>query len=190
MRSTFSRRFWQGLEALLIFSFASLLVWSASALDLLLPLVQAEYQLRFRLRGEYPWSDQVVLIAIDDASLDRLGAFPWRRQHYTDLLQQLQAAPPRVIVFDLLFSDHSPDDAGFAEAIAAHPAIILASAWNRNGQPLTPNSTLAAAALASGHILQQHHGGYIHSVEPMLGGKPALAVAAAEALSLTQQTVQ
>ncbi|MGB3200803.1 MAG: EAL domain-containing protein, partial [Nodosilinea sp.] len=152
--------------------------------------VQAEYQLRFRLRGEHPWSDQVVLITIDDASLDRLGAFPWRRQRYADLLQQLQAAPPRVIVFDLLFSDHSPDDAGFAEAIAAHPAIILASAWNRNGQPLEPTSTLAGAALASGHILQQHQGGYIHSVEPMLGGKPALAVAAAEALSLTQQTVQ
>ena len=189
MRFTFSSAFWRGLESLLTLGFAGLLVLSASELGLLLPLVQAEYRLRFRLRGERPWSDQVVLIAIDAASLDTLGAFPWPRRRYADLLQRLQAAPPQVIVFDLLFSDSSPDDALFAEAIAAYPAVILASAWERNGQPLGPNSTLAEAALASGHILQQHQGGYIHSVEPLMGGQPALAIATAEALSLTQQAV-
>lgn len=189
MRSTFSSWFWRGLESLLTVSFAGLVVLSASELGLLLPLVQAEYQLRFRLRGQRSWSDQVVLIAIDDPSLDTLGAFPWPRRRYAELLQQLQVAPPGVIVFDLLFSDSSPDDAVFAEAIAAYPAVILASAWSRDGQPLGPTSTLATAALASGHISQQYQDGYIHSVEPLLGGQPALAVATAEALSLTQQAV-
>jgi diguanylate cyclase (GGDEF)-like protein len=131
----------------------------------------------------------VVLIAIDEASLDALGAFPWSRRRYAELLQQLQTAPPQVVVFDLLFSDSSPDDGMFAEAIAAYPAVILASAWNRDGQPLGPTPTLATAALASGHILQPRQGGYIHSVEPLVGGQPALAVATAEALSLTQQVV-
>ncbi|PSR18022.1 hypothetical protein C8255_09505, partial [filamentous cyanobacterium CCP3] len=189
MRFTFSSHFWRGLESLLTLGFAGLVVLSASELGLLLPLVQAEYQLRFRLRGQQSWSDQVVLIAIDAPSLDALGAFPWPRRRYAELLQQLQAAPPRVLVFDLLFSDSSPDDEVFAEAITAYPAVILASAWNRDGQPLRPNSTLAEVALASGHILQQHQGGYIHSVDPLVGGQPALAIATAEALSLTQQTV-
>ncbi|WP_017299850.1 EAL domain-containing protein [Nodosilinea nodulosa] len=189
MRFTFSSLFRRGLEPLLLLGIAGLLVMSASELGLLLPLVQAEYQLRFRLRGPRPWANQLVLIAVDDPSLDTLGAFPWPRRRYAELLQRLQDAPPRVVVFDLLFSDPSPDDGLFAEAIAAHPAVVLASAWDRNGQPLRPTPPLAAAALASGHILQHHQGGYIHSVEPMMGGQPALAVATAEALSLTQQAM-
>ncbi|MFQ4135267.1 EAL domain-containing protein [Nodosilinea sp. PGN35] len=189
MRSTFSNRVGQGLESLLTLGAASLLVVSLSKLGLLMPLVQAEYGLRFRLRGQRPWADQVVLIAIDEPSLAELGAFPWPRRRYAELMQHLQAAPPQVIVFDLLFSEPSPDDDEFAEAIAAHPAVLLASAWDRSGQPLGPTPTLAAASLASGHILQRHQGGYIHSVEPRVGRQPALAIAAAEALSLTQQAV-
>ncbi len=189
MRFTFSNRFRRGVESLLTLTTASLLVVSLSELGLLMPLVQAEYGLRFRLRGQRPWSDQVVLIAIDEPSLNALGAFPWPRRRYAELMQGLQAVPPRVVVFDLLFSEPSPDDAVFAEAIAAHSAVILASAWDRYGQPLGATPTLAEAALATGHILQRRQGGYIHSVEPMVGRQPALAVATAEALSLTQQVV-
>ncbi|OKH45186.1 hypothetical protein NIES30_20635 [Phormidium tenue NIES-30] len=170
-------------------SAAGLLVVSLSELGLLMPLVQAEYGLRFRLRGQRPWADQVVLIAIDEPSLDALGAFPWPRRRYAELMQGLRSASPQVVVFDLLFGDPSPDDGVFAEAIAAHPAVILASARERDGRPLEPTPRLAEAALATGHILQRHQGGYIHSVEPMVGSQPALAVVTAEALSLTQQVV-
>ncbi|PZV08416.1 MAG: hypothetical protein DCF32_04890 [Leptolyngbya sp.] len=189
MRFTFSNRVQRGLESLLTLATASLLVVSLSELGLLMPLVQAEYGLRFRLRGQQPWADQVVLIAIDEPSLDELGAFPWPRRRYAELMQGLQAAPTQVVVFDLLFGEPSPDDAVFAEAIAAHPAVILASAWDRDGRPLGPTPTLAEAALATGHIWQRHQGGYIHSVEPIVSRQPALAIATAEALSLTQQAI-
>ncbi|HSM81983.1 MAG TPA: EAL domain-containing protein, partial [Nodosilinea sp.] len=189
MRSTFSSRVRRGLDLLLPVGVASVLVAGLSQLGLLQPLAQAEYGLRFRLRGERPWADQVVLIAIDERSVQALGAFPWPRRRYAELLQELQSEPPRAIVFDLLFSDRSPDDGQLAAAIAAHPVVILASAWDRQGRPLEPNATLAQAALASGHIAQRHQGGHIHSVEPMVGGQPALAVVTAEALGLTQQRV-
>ncbi len=189
MRFTFSNPSRRGVESLLSLSLASLMVASLSELGLLMPLVQAEYGLRFRLRGQRPWANQVVLIAIDEPSLAALGAFPWPRRRYAELMQGLQAAPPQVVVFDLLFSEPSPDDGVFAEAIAAHPAVLLASAWDRDGQPLWPTPTLGEAALASGHILQRRQDGYIHSVDPMMGRQPALAIATAEALSLTQQAV-
>ncbi|MBD1915491.1 MULTISPECIES: EAL domain-containing protein [Cyanophyceae] len=189
MRFTFSNQLRRGIESLLTLATASLLVVSLSELGLLMPLVQAEYGLRFRLRGQRPWADQVVLIAIDEPSLDALGAFPWPRRRYAELMQGLQAASPQAVVFDLLFVEPSPDDAVFVEAIAAHPAVILASAWDRDGQPLGPTPTLAKAALTTGHILQRYQGGYIHSVEPMVSRQPALAIATAEALSLTQQAV-
>ena len=189
MRFIFSSLLRCGLNALWPLGMASLLVVSLGELGLLLPLVQAEYGLRFRLRGQHPWDSQVVLIAIDDPSLQALGAFPWPRQRYAELLGQLQALPPQAIVFDLLFSDPSPDDGLLAAAIADSPAVILASAWDRDGQPLEPAPTLAAAALASGHILQPHQGGYIQSIDPLIGTQPALAIVTAEALGLSQQAV-
>ncbi|WOD38184.1 EAL domain-containing protein [Nodosilinea sp. E11] len=189
MRFTFSNWFHQRLVWLLPLGLAGLFVLTVSELGLLAPLVQAESKLRFRLRGPRPWADQVVLIAIDEPSLAALGAFPLPRRHYAELLRRLQAAPPRVIVFDLIFSDISTDDGLLSEAIAAHPAVLLASAWDRQGTPLGPTPTLATAALASGHILQQHQGGYLHSVKPIVGAEPALAVVTAEALRLTQQSV-
>jgi CHASE2 domain-containing sensor protein len=126
MRSIFSSRWRPSLSTLFPLGAAGLLVIGLGQLGLLLPLVQAEYGLRFRLRGQQPWSEEVILIAIDDPSLAALGAFPWRRQHYADLLEQMQGYPS-VVVFDLLFSDPSPDDGEFARAIAAHPASFWPS---------------------------------------------------------------
>jgi diguanylate cyclase (GGDEF)-like protein len=189
MRSTFFSLFRRGLDALLPLGVAGLLVVSLGKLGLLLPLTQAEQGLRFRLRGQRSWDDQVVVIAIDDLSLAALGAFPWPRRHYAELLQQLDTAPPQVVVFDLIFTDGDPDDTILAAAIAAHPAVILASSWDRQGHPLRPTPTLAASALASGHILHQYQGGYPYSIDPMVGGQPALAIVTAEALSLTQQVM-
>jgi len=37
----------------------------------------AAYTSLFQLRGEQPWDDRIVLVAIDDASLRQLGRFPW-----------------------------------------------------------------------------------------------------------------
>lgn len=65
--------------------------------------------------------DKIVLIAIDDASLGRYGATPaeWSRQAFADLLNQLSPANPRVIAFDLLFSEPKAEDEAFAAAISA-----------------------------------------------------------------------
>ncbi|MBE9136215.1 EAL domain-containing protein [Nodosilinea sp. LEGE 07088] len=189
MKFTSSNPLRRGLDLLLPLSIASLLVVSLGKLGLLSPLVQAEQELRFRLRGQRSWADQVTVIAIDDPSLVALGSFPWPRRRYAELLQQLETAPPQVIVFDLLFTDVSPDDNALAAAIAAHSAVILASSWDRQGNPLSPTPTLATVALASGHIWQPRQGGFPYSIEPMVGSQPALAIAAAEALSLTQQAV-
>jgi len=168
---------------------AGLVTWALATTGLLTPLVQADYRLRFRLRGQRPWAESVVVIAIDDPSLADLGAFPWPRRYYARLLQMLEDASPQAIVLNLVMSDPSEDDRVLADAIAAHQAVILATAWDRQGRPLQPQPQLAEKALASGHIHQQFQGGYLHSVLPVMQGYPALAVATAEALSLTQQAV-
>ncbi len=104
---------------------AGLVTWALATTGLLTPLVQADYRLRFRLRGQRPWAESVVVIAIDDPSLADLGAFPWPRRYYARLLQMLEDASPQAIVLNLVMSDPSEDDRVLADAIAAHQAVML-----------------------------------------------------------------
>jgi len=155
------------------------------------PLTHLEYRLRFQLRGPMAWDDRITLIAIDEASLAELGAFPWPRTRYAELLKRLQAAPPSVISFDLLFTDSAPGDAELAAAMAQHQAIILASAWDHQGQPLDPVTPLARAAMGRGHIYQPREAdGLARTVLPQLQGQPALGIATANALALREQVLQ
>jgi adenylate cyclase len=77
----------------------------------------------FLYQGRTP-SGQVVLIAIDDASLQALGPWPWQRSVHTAFLQALAALQPRVIAFDLLFTQPSPDDAALSAAIKSAGNVI------------------------------------------------------------------
>lgn len=175
-----------------------LLPGSLSALGLLLllklgfltPLEHLSYQALFQMRGQQPWNSELVLIKIDDASLAQLGRFPWPRQRYVDLLQRLALAEPNLVVFDLLFSEPSPDDASLGAAMAQQGRVILAQAWDSTGAPLQPVPPLAQNAMGIGHIVtQQDSDGIVRQVTPQLNGVPMLAVVVAQARSLTQAEV-
>ncbi|MGJ3239226.1 MAG: CHASE2 domain-containing protein, partial [Anaerolineae bacterium] len=85
-------------------------------------------------------TDQIVIIALDDASLDRYGSTPseWSRTVYVDMIDQLIDANPRVLAFDLLFSEEKTEDEQFAEALNqlrqndARTRIVLATAGLTN----------------------------------------------------------
>ncbi len=73
---------------------------------------------------------KIVVVTIDDASLEALGRFPWDRAVYAPFLANLNQERniPKAIAFDIVFSEQSdnPDsDMAFAEALAAYPNVIL-----------------------------------------------------------------
>ena len=70
---------------------------------------QASLDWRFRLRGEQAADPRIQLVQIDDASLQAVGEWPWRRSVYAELLQLLAEARPRGVFFDILFTEQSPD---------------------------------------------------------------------------------
>ena len=82
---------------------------------------------------------QIAIIAIDSKSLDEIGPLPWPRAIYSALLDRLQAAPPRVIAFDLMFPQPTSDDNTFAKTITRSGNVLLAV----NGVPAAayPNQT-------------------------------------------------
>jgi adenylate cyclase len=89
--------------------------------------------LRFNYRGvkqNYADSSDIVIVAIDEASLDRAPAkWPWPRSYYAKIVRNLKKAGAKVIAFDINFD--SPDlnpnnDRDFQKAIEEAGNVILA----------------------------------------------------------------
>jgi ribonuclease BN (tRNA processing enzyme) len=64
-------------------------------------------------------SDNIVIAAIDDASLQEYGKWSnWPRSLHAQAIENLSNAKAMVIGFDVLFSDESPDDPKLAQGTA------------------------------------------------------------------------
>ncbi|MBF2027638.1 MAG: CHASE2 domain-containing protein [Oscillatoriales cyanobacterium C42_A2020_001] len=138
--------------------------------------------------GELPWDNRLVVVAIDDASIKRLGRFPWSRQQYVKLFDILSKADASVVVVDLVWSESSPADAQLAEAMLQQGRVVLAEAWDTTGFPLLPVPLLADAAIATGHVLKREESdGIVRRIDPQIQKQPSLAIAAAQAYGLVQQ---
>ncbi|WP_213982698.1 CHASE2 domain-containing protein, partial [Sphingomonas sp. dw_22] len=103
-----------------------------------------------------PARDDIIVVAIDDESVHRIGGFPWPRSVHARLLDRLQAAGPRAILYDVLFVDPSPQDGALARAAAAARPIVplYMEVPGRDGEAVTvvePVAPLRAAGGLVGH---------------------------------------
>jgi diguanylate cyclase (GGDEF)-like protein/PAS domain S-box-containing protein len=83
--------------------------------------------LRFN-RDRRQATGDIVVVAIDAPSIDKIGVWPWPRRLHADLLRQLERAGARDIAFDIDFSSPSDpaSDREFARALAnAGGSVIL-----------------------------------------------------------------
>ena len=74
-------------------------------------------------------SPDVVIVAIDDKSLEAIGRWPWRRAIHAAVLDRIAAAKPRAVGLDLIVVDRDPvesgDDALLGEAMARWVMVWL-----------------------------------------------------------------
>lgn len=101
----------------------------------------------YAARGERVAPAEVVIIAIDETSAQKLGvaARPrdWPRAMHGELVTALAHAGARLIVFDLTFDAPSPqpeDDARFADAIAAAGNVLVTHSLSRETRALAGSS--------------------------------------------------
>jgi len=106
----------------------------------------------FILRGAREPSQDIIIIGIDDASLAQLGSWPFSRKYHAQLLTILDKA--RVIGFDLLFTEPTPEDDIFSEAIAQAPPVVFAAVRNADHQLLGPGPSIHGG-FGAGHIAIQ-----------------------------------
>lgn len=72
--------------------------------------------------------DDVVIVGIDDKSLQEIGAWPWDRSVFADLTKTLASYGVRVAAFDVLFFEPRHGDEAFRKALnEADMVSILAS---------------------------------------------------------------
>ncbi|MFT3904794.1 MAG: CHASE2 domain-containing protein [Steroidobacteraceae bacterium] len=107
-----------------------------------------------------PAPADVVIIAIDDASVAALGRWPWPRTLHAQLLDRLRAAGTCAVAFDVLFTEpdaQSPQgDTTFAQAMQRGPPTVLPLLVEMpvGDRPLLerlPISEIASAAAGIGH---------------------------------------
>ncbi len=83
------------------------------------------YDLRFRFRPLQPVSPDIVIINIDDDTLNRLGQWPLPRDYHASLVDVFNELGVQSIVFDILFSESSEYDGLFAESIKKAHNVYL-----------------------------------------------------------------
>lgn len=78
--------------------------------------------------GQRPPMDDIVIVAIDNPSLQALGRWPWPRTLHADLLNTLAQAKPKAIAYDVLFVEPDADpkaDVALAGAMKAAAPVFL-----------------------------------------------------------------
>lgn len=77
----------------------------------------------------HPARDDIVIVAIDDASITAIGRWPWRRAVLGQLVERIAAGGPRVIGVDVILSErdtrYPQDDALLARSLAQAGNVVL-----------------------------------------------------------------
>jgi signal transduction histidine kinase len=93
---------------------------------LLRPLDDGLAQVRFALL-ERPASDTLTVVEIDPASLRAAGTWPWGRERFARVIDNLSAAGADVVALDVDFSARSTEaaDQAFGEAVRRRPGQVV-----------------------------------------------------------------
>ena len=143
------RRDWLLLAAGLL----ALVFWLSSPAQL--PRANGVLQDAAAWLHQQPASGDIVIVAIDDASIATIGRWPWRRALHAQLLDQISRGQPRAIGMDIVFSeedlDYPSDDVLLARAIAGSARVVLPISRSAMGQAAYPLPRFAQAAATLGH---------------------------------------
>ena len=87
-------------------------------------------------------SDNVVIANIDDAALKKYGQYPFPRDVYGQIIQELYQKGAGLVVFNGIFPepDRFGKDAAFAQTLRTYPVVIATAPDDKPGS--TPTATL------------------------------------------------
>jgi adenylate cyclase len=115
--------------AVILFIF-SLYYFHAGFLD---SIEARSYDFRYKVvRGAEEPDPRIAIIALDEKSIKELGRFPWSREVYVPLLDNLKKAGAKAVLFDAFYPEVQDEkiDQQFADAIVRSGIVTLATAFD------------------------------------------------------------
>ena len=112
---------WGGAAAVL----SLLLYWTRPAFMEKVDLSALDAKFKFRTKTAIKPTDEVIIIAIDEKSINKLGRWPWSRTTIAKLVEKL--APAKVTALDIVFSEPEgkKQDEALANAVAKAGNVVL-----------------------------------------------------------------
>jgi len=132
------------------------------------------------LRGTDRPSPQVVIVAIDEKSIARLGPPAWPRSEYVPLIDRLASADARVIGFDFTFGAldrEAPNNELMAGAMKKAGNVVFGYEFTDVGDPSPPGAPPSAVVQAN--ALPRFESLAIPPAPSLIEPEPVLAEAAA-----------
>ncbi|MFQ5467792.1 MAG: CHASE2 domain-containing protein, partial [Kiloniellaceae bacterium] len=121
-------------------------VWDPAAVEVLRLKTFDLYQL---IRPRQAPAQPVVIVDIDEESLEKLGQWPWSRTIIADMVDRIQGAGAAALGFDVVFAE--PDRMSPASVAKHMPG--LAGDLRRRLRDLPSNDTLLAQSLAKARVV-------------------------------------
>lgn len=101
---------------------------------------------------------RILLIVIDNRSLQEIGRWPWPRETHARLLNRIAAGHPKAIVYDVLFVEPEPGDVQLGRAVDRSGPVFLpllldgSSLDGTRFKPILPVLPIRHAASGIGHV--------------------------------------
>jgi len=107
----------------------------------------------------HKFTDKLVVVDIDETALSAyastplFGRWPWKRSVYAPILEYIASGNPKLILFDIMFFEESPEDAPLIQA--TQNLGIVSHAINLNREELSPEEDSAYLAEVPKNILDK-----------------------------------
>lgn len=100
--------------------------WAAAALlaPTLRTLEEISGDWAWRFAAERDRERRILLVDIDEASLEQLGPWPWPRRRMAELSDRLAGEGAALQIYDIVFAATTPDDVRLAERLEKNRAVV------------------------------------------------------------------
>lgn len=133
--NSFSKKIGDFLAKYLILGMFSLVVFSSAWFFCTNFLVNPVYDFLIRKTSPAKASQDIVVVAIDDQSISKIGRWPWKRTYYADMFEYLEnIAGAKAIVFDSVLVSYGDkaDDKEFFERLSSLDKVILGMFFSKS----------------------------------------------------------
>jgi adenylate cyclase len=80
------------------------------ALRIFKAIEQKSLDVRFQLRGKRDPGDEIVIVAIDENSIEKLGRYPWPRRYIAQFVDKITDAKARLLALDIMYAERQNVD--------------------------------------------------------------------------------